>query len=422
MPRVLTDFDELDLGGLVRAGDTVVWGQACAEPQSLTERLMDQRADIGRFRCFLGIPATTTVRPEHADHVSFVSYCGSGSNRALYDTGVLDVLPCHYSALPALLTTGPLHADVVLVQLPPPDEHGYYVLGLADDYFAAAIDNARVVIAEINDQAPRTPGARKLTDDDLDVVVHTSRPPAEVAQREPDAVTEAIAANAAALIDDGATLQFGIGALPEAVLGALGDRSDLGVHSGLLNDTVANLMASGAVTNKRKSLDPGRSVAGFLMGSSKLFGYADHNPRIDLRSTTYTHDPAVLAAQDHFVAINSALEVDLSGQINAEMSNGRYVGAVGGAADFLRGAARSQGGLPMVVLPAAARGRSAIVSRLCGPVSTSRADAGIVVTEFGVADLRGQPMSERRRRLIEIAHPDHRASLEAVAETGEDRA
>lgn len=416
MPEVFDGTSELDLTRYIRAGDLVVWGQACAEPLSLTELLMEQRAEIGRFRCFLGIPASATVRPEHADHVSLASYCGSGANRALHQAGVLDVLPCHYSALPSLLSGGALHADVVLVQVSPRDRYGRHSLGLASDYIAAALATARVVIAEINDQVPRTLGSPTLSQDDFDVVVRTSRPPAEVAPRPSGPVTARIAANVAGLIEDGATLQFGIGALPEAVLAALADRRHLGVHSGLVNDSAADLMAAGVITNERKTVDSGKSVTGLLMGTRKLFDFAEGNPAIELRETGYTHHPEVLAAQDCLVAVNSALEVDVSGQVNAETAGDDYVGAVGGAVDFLRGAARARGGLPIIALPATAGGRSRIASALSGPVSTARSDAGLVVTEFGVADLRGQPLSVRRERLIAIAHPDHRPALDAVAD------
>ncbi|TDC99513.1 acetyl-CoA hydrolase/transferase family protein [Saccharopolyspora terrae] len=413
---VLRGIDELDYVDFVRPGDMVLWGQACAEPLSLTEALMRQRSEVGPIRCFVGIPASRTIRPEFADHASFVSYCGSGGNRQLHSAGALDVVPVHYSTLPHLVSDGPLRADVVLLQLPPADEEGRYSLGLADDYIARAIGTARVVIAEINDQVPQTHCSRTLASEELDVLVHTSRLPAELPSREVDVLTQEVAANVAGLIEDGATLQFGIGALPEAVLAALSDRRDLGVHSGLLNDAAVDLMEAGVITNARKSLDRGHAVAGLLMGTRRLFGFAHRNPAVWLRGTGYTHAPEVLAAQDHLVAINSALEVDLSGQVNAELVGSDYVGAVGGAADFLRGAARSRGGVPVVALPSTAGGSSRIVAKLSGPVSTARADAGFVVTEFGVADLRGQPLRARQERMLAIAHPDHRRTLEEAVE------
>jgi acyl-CoA hydrolase len=415
-PVELDGIDDLDLSQFVRAGDTVLWGQACAEPLTLTERLIAQRAAIGQFRCFLGIPASDTVRPEHADHVRFVSYCGTGTNAALLRAGALDVLPAHYSALPGLLAEGPLRADVVLLQLPPADSRGRYSPGLASDYLMAAIETARVVIAEVSDQVPRTSSARHLTGADLDVVVHTSRSPAEFASRPADATGRQVARHVAGLIEDGATLQFGIGALPAAVLDELFDRRGLGVHSGLLNDAAADLMRAGVLTNEHKTLDRGQAVAGCLIGTSRLFTFADRNPAVLLRDTGYTHNPEVLAAQDRLVAINSAVEVDLSGQVNAELAGGQYVGAVGGGADFLRGAARSRGGVPVVALPSTAGPASRIVAELSGPVSAARSDAGFVVTEYGVADLRGQPLRVRRERMLAIAHPDHRRALEEVTE------
>ncbi|WP_020497526.1 MULTISPECIES: acetyl-CoA hydrolase/transferase family protein [Sciscionella] len=409
-------LEQLDLAHYVHDGDTIVWGQACAEPCSLTELLVRQRAEIGSVRCFVGIPATRTMLAEHADHIRFVSYCASGANRELAEAGVLDVLPVHYSTLPQLLSTGSLHADVVMLQLPPADESGRYSLGLADDYVSAAIGTARVVIAEVNDRLPWICGARTLDTGELDVVVHTSRAPAQLPTRRGNETMRSIAAHAADLIGDGATLQFGIGALPEAVLAELTDRRALGIHSGLLNDTAAELMEAGVVTNERKNIDSGKTVAGVLMGTTKLFRFAERNSAVVVRETGYTHDPAVLAGQDRFTAINSAVEVDLTGQVNAESVSGRYVGAVGGSADFLRGAARSRGGVPIVVLPATAGANSRIVTRLSGPVSVARSDAAVIVTEFGVADLRGQPLRARQEHMLAIAHPEHRRALEAAIE------
>ena len=411
--------EDVDFARYVRPGDTVVWGQACSEPTSLVEGLLAQRARIGRFRCFLGLSAGHTVRPEHADHICFVSYTGNGANRALYRAGELDILPCHYAQLPSVLTDGALAADVVLVQLSPPDARGRHSLGLGTDYLPAVLARARVVIAEVNRQVSWTEGPT-VPHDALTVVVTVDRPPLEYRRPEIGAVERQIAARVAELVEDGATLQLGLGAVPDAVLGALTGHRDLGVHSGQIGDGVAELMRAGVITNARKTLDAGRTVAGLLMGSAELFGFAAHNPAIALRETGYTHDPDVLAAQDRLVAINSAIEVDLSGQVNAEMAGSDYVGAVGGAVDFLRGARRSRGGLPIIALPSTAGRRSRIVTRLSGPVSTARSDAGVIVTEFGVADLRGLPLRARRERLIAIAHPDHRAALDAGRATEEE--
>ena len=412
----MIDSDEVDFADFVRPGDVIVWGQACAEPVTLVGRLLDQRANLGGVTCFIGIPAANSVRPEHADHIRFVSYCGTGSNRALADAGVLDIYPGNYSTLPTLLTEGPLAADVVLVQCSPADDAGRYSLGLADDYFSAATDSARVVVAEVNDQVPFTHGARYLTAADIDVAVRVSRTPAEVPAARSTGEAQQIAKNVASLVADGSTLQFGIGAIPDAVLNELLECNDLGIHSGLLTDSGVELIERGVVTNARKTNDTGVSVTGLLHGTRRLFDFADHNPAIELRPTMYTHNAAVLAATPALVAINSAIEVDLTGQCNAEVAAGRYVGAVGGGGDFLRGAARSAGGVPVVALPSTAGGRTRIVSRLSGPVSASRADAGVFVTEYGIADLRGLPLSERRKAMIAIAHPDHRDRLtEAVA-------
>ncbi|WP_245714178.1 acetyl-CoA hydrolase/transferase family protein [Nocardia vaccinii] len=377
----------------------------------MTELLLAQRADLGGITCFIGIPAADTVKPEHADHVRFVSYCGTGTNRRLAADGALEVYPGHYSTLPEFVS----NADVVLVQCAPPDAHGRHSLGLADDYLTAAIDNARVVIAEVNERMPATPGARYLTTSDIDIVVPTARPVAESPAAPVTPEMAAIGSHVAALVPDGATLQFGIGSVPEAVLGALGIRNDLGIHSGILTDAAVDLMDKGVVTNARKTTDRDIAVAAVLIGTERLFDYVHLNPAVSLRPIPYTHDPERLAAQHRFVAINSAIEVDLTGQVNSEVAGGRYVGAVGGGGEFLRAAARSEGGVPIIALPATAGPRSRIVDRLSGPVSIARSDAGVVVTEFGVADLRGLPLSERRERMIAIAHPDHREALRAEA-------
>ena len=404
-----------DLAPWVRPGDTVVWGQATAEPRTLTQALVAQRHAFARLRVFVGIGASPTLQPEHADAFDFVGYSASGTHRALADAGVLDILPCHYSQLPELLRDGPLRIDVVMLQVSPPDAQGRHSLGLAQEYLLAALDAARVVMAEVHPDVPWVHGARTLQAADIDLLVHATYAPLDAATGTPGPVEQAITRHVASLVDDGATLQLGIGNVPEAVLAALHDRRDLGLHTGAAGDGVAALAQAGVLTNARKSIDPGVSVAGLLMGGARLRQWAHCNPALELRGTEYTHDAAVLASIDRLVAINSAIEVDVTGQVNAEVAGGVYVGAVGGAIDFLRGAARSKGGLPIVALPATAKGKTRIVAQLSGPVSTPRADAGLFVTEHGIADLRGQPLARRVRRLIDIASPEHREDLERQA-------
>jgi len=408
----VSDIGSVDLGRCMRPGDLVVWGQGCAEPLSLTEALAGQRDQLGGVRCFTGVSRSPTVRAENCDYLSFVSYTAAGANRALADAGVLEILPVHYSELPRVLAEGPLRADVLVLSLPPAGPDGTFGLGLGADYVATLIGRARTVIGEVNDQVPDIGCDRRLRRDEIDVLVHVSRPLPEYPLAPARGVEDAIAGYIAGLIPDGATIQLGIGSIPSAVASRLRGHRDLGVHSGVITDAVADLIAAGVVTGARKSLDPGIVVTGFLMGSRALISLAAANRSTELRDTRYTHDPAVLAAQRRLVAINSATEVDLTGQVNSETAAGRYVGAVGGATDFLRGAARSDGGVPVIALPSTAGPASRIVAHLSGPVSQARADAGVIVTEYGVADLRGLTLSERRERMLAIAHPDHRAALE----------
>lgn len=407
--------DSLDLSAIVRPGDNVMWGQASAEPLPLTQAMMAQRHAIGRCNVFLGVTYSDTLKPEYADCVSFSAYCGAGGNRVLAKAGKLDILPVHYSQLPGLIQSGRLKVDVLMLQLAPADAAGNYSLSMAHEYLIPALDAARVVIAEVNDQAPWTFGERPVCEDDLDYIVRTSRPPLELRHPQPGEAELGVARHVAGLVEDGATLQFGLGALPEAILSALAGRRDLGIHSGAIGDKAADLMEAGVITNARKSIDRGVTVAGVMFGSRRIQQFCHRNPAVQFRSNAYTHNPEVLARIERFAALNTAIEVDLSGQINAETAGGVYVGAVGGALDFLRGAHRSKGGLPIVALPSTAGKASRIVAKLSAPVSTPRSDAGFIVTEYGVADLRGAPLSERPRRMIAIAHPDFREQLERDA-------
>nr|WP_248311514.1 acetyl-CoA hydrolase/transferase C-terminal domain-containing protein [Bosea sp. ASV33] len=408
-----TTVEALDLPALIRPGSMVCWGQASAEPLTLTRALMARRAEIGRFDVFVGMGWSETADPAFADQVRFYSYCATGSNRRLAAAGCLDIIPSHYSSLPRLLAP---RVDVLLLQLAPPDAEGRYSMAAACEYLRPLVDSARLVIAEVNDQAPATPSLHGLTAADIDIIVHSSRPLATMPSPAPGAAEKAIGQVIAGLVEDGAVLQVGLGSLPESVLLALSGHRDLGVHSGLMTDGMAELIERGVITNARKPVDAGVSVTGLLAGSRRLTDLAHRNPAFALHETAYTHDLNVLARLDRFTTINAAVEVDLTGQINAEEVAGRYVGAVGGAPDFLRGAHLAARGRPIIALPATAKGRdgpvSRIVATLGGPVSTSRGDAGIIVTEYGSADLRGLSLPERRARMIAIAAPEFHEELE----------
>jgi len=405
-----------DLSKVIRPGDGVLWGQGTAEPKTLVAAFLEQRAAYAGASAFLGINYSDLVRPEHADHLTFSAYCGAGHNRALIDAGIADVHPHPYSRFGDLIRNGKIRADVVLVQVSPPNEQGEYSLGLSAEYLIPALSRARAVVAEINDQVPWTHTERRLLATDFALSLRSSRPPAAMPGAPARQRERRIAAHAAPYIPDGATLEFGLGAVPDAILAALGTRRDLAVHSGSIGDGVVDLMTQGVITNARKPIDTGKTVGGVLLGTRKLFNFAHRNPQIELRSSDYTHAATVLARLPTFVAINSAVEVDLSGQVNAEVANRAYVGAVGGALDFIRAANASDGGVSLVCLPSAAGSKaSRIVARLAGPVATPRSEAGVFVTEHGAADLRGLPVRARVAKMIAIADPAFRESLECEA-------
>jgi acyl-CoA hydrolase len=417
MPQELSAAN-LDFASIIRPGDHVVWGQGPGEAQTLVEKLVEQRARLGGIAAFVGgLSYSPIVRPEHADHIEFTAYGAIGELRKLKQAGVLRLIPCHLSQLTRYLREGIIGSDVVFLQLSPPDSSGEYSYSTANDYMQAAMTQARVVIAEVNDQAPWTWCDSFPPMDRIDYIVRVSRPPVMAQARPIGRIEEGIAYHVCKYIEDGTTIQIGIGAIPDAILGAVGDRRDLGFHCGLISDRVADLMEQGVITNRRKALDPGTSIAGGLIGTRRLFAFADHNRAIRLMSFDCTHNAGILARQGKIIAINSAIEVDLTGQINAEVASGQYVGAIGGQGDFVRGVQLSPEGRSVIALPSTARNEqvSRIVSRLSGPVTTARGDADLIATEHGIAELRGQPIAERIRRMIAIAHPAFREQLERDA-------
>jgi acyl-CoA hydrolase len=379
----------MQLAEWIRPGDGVIFGQACAEPQTLVEALVAQRAAYSGATLFMGVNWSGTVEPEHADHLRLTAYCGSGHNRKLADAGVLDIHPHPYSQLATLIRQRKIKADVVLIQVSPPNAEGEYSLGLSAEYLVPALEVCRTVIAEVNDRVPWTFSDRLLKKSDFAAMLEASREPVALPYGAPGPQELAIARNALDFIADGATIETGLGALPDAVLQLLGERKDLRIHSGSVGDGAVALMEKGVVAEAQ---------GGTLMGTRKLFDFARENPKLRLRSIEYTHNARVLGGIERFVAVNSAIEVDYTGQVNAEVARGSYLGAVGGALDFVRAANQSPGGVSLMLLPAAR-----IAEKLQGPVATPRSEAGVVVTERGAADLRGCTLRERIERMRAIA-------------------
>ncbi len=411
-PPILRSED-LDLAAFVRPGDVVVCGQGTAEPLTLTRRLVARKDDIGPFTCWLGVGLSDTFAPERSAGIAFRAYGAIGTNAALSRAGRLDVLPWHYSSLERAFATGVLRADVVLLQLaPPPPGRSGYSLGLANDYVAAAARSARVVLAEINPDVPWTHGSALPAEIRPHAFVRADAPPQELRPSRFGDVETRIARLVAELVPEGACLQFGVGAVPVAAMSGLGDHRALSIHSGVIGDVCVDLIESGAVTNARKPFDRGVTVTNTVLGTRRLFDHVHDNPAVAVRPASHTHDHATLARIGDVRAINSGVEIDLTGQVNAEVAGGAYVGAVGGLNDFVRGALASPGGRSIIALPASALGGTAsrIVTRV-DTVTVPRSDADLVVTEHGVADLRGATLAERAARLIAIAAPAFREDL-----------
>lgn len=402
-----------DLTSLVPSGSLLISGQTLGEPVALLDHLFDTMSPSLELTLFTGM-SLTDVLTRAPSGVQMSSFVGLGTNRDLVDQGRMQLIPMHMSDLPPAISGGALRPDVALVLVSPPDEQGMCSLGVTSDYIWSAASAARVVLAEVNDCVPRIAGDTMLPFDRFDATITANRPLPEQSRVAPSDRERLIAARVATLVADGSCIQIGVGRLGEAVLEAIGGRRDLGVHSGMVGDTVLEMMRDGVITNACKFHDEGITVAGSILGSGHGVALAARQPNLRLRSVTYTHDPGVIGALDRFVCINSALEVDLLGQVNSEVAGGRYVGAIGGAVDYLRGAARSSRGRSVVALPATAGSASRIVPTV-QRVTALRADVDAVVTEYGVAELRGATQGQRVGRLVDVAAPEHRDELRRAA-------
>lgn len=432
----------------VQSGQRVFVQGACATPTTLTEALVARGEEVRGVEIVhlhtYGPASYTDAR--WSGHFLLRALFVAENTRQAVAEGRASYTPVFLSDVPDLFASGGnLPVDVAFIQVSPPDAHGFCSLGPSVDVARAAVDSARVVVALVNDQVPRTHGDGFLHISDITYAVRHDAPLYEV---EPPVLSEthrAVGRNVAELIDDGATLQLGIGSIPDAVLQALGDRRDLGIHSEMFSDGVLDLVERGVITGARKHLDRGKIVACFVIGSRRLLDFIDDNPLVELRPANYTNDTQIIRQFDHMVAVNSALQVDLTGQVCAESVGTRVYSGVGGQMDFLRGAALARGGRPIIALPATTRlpastngtrvelecsapelrvpvdESNALISRIVpllspgSAVTTTRAHVQYVVTEYGIAELHGRDLAERARSLIAIAAPQFRDQLTRAA-------
>ncbi|HEX3537567.1 MAG TPA: acetyl-CoA hydrolase/transferase C-terminal domain-containing protein [Stellaceae bacterium] len=408
----------LDFAKLIREGETVGWAEATAEPVLLTRMLNAQAPRCPPFRLFFALTFGTEFSPDHPN-VTVTAFGGGGAGRRFFARGAANLIPANISNLCDLVASGRVPINIVLIQVIGPDSVGRYSAGIGIEHLQDAMPKARLVIAQVNPELPWTEGDTVIEPGLIDILVPAAHPVMKLPARPAGPVEQAIAGHIAALVPDRATIELGIGAIPEEAARALGGKKGLGIHSGAIGGGVMELIESGAVDNRYKEIDPGVTVALMLMGSRRLYAWADRNSKLVMRGPRYTHDALVLGNFRRFVAINGALEVDLTGQVNAETASGRHVGLVGGQMDFVRAANRAPEGRSIIALPAASRNRkrSRIVARLDdGVVTTPRAEADCVVTEFGIAELRGRTLAERARALIAVADPAFRDELLRASE------
>ena len=414
--RVERDIAAIDFATIVRPGDRVLVGQGAAEPLTLTRQLVAQKDRIGPFEIFFGPLHSDTFTDERTAGIRFSSYGAIGRAGLLSRNGRLDIVREPYGRLAEAFASGAQKADVVLIQLAAP-LRGSLSFGLANDYLVAAARRARMVVAEINPDVPWTHGAEVPADFPLHLCVQAMYPPLDIAPSPLSETEEQIAAHVGRLVPNGAVLEFGVGAVPDAILAGLTQHRDLGIHSGLLTERAIDLIECGGVTNAQKTFDRGVTIANILFGTARLRAYAHDNPAIRVVPPSYTHGLSVLRRIENFTAINSAIEVDLSGRVNSETADGSYLGGLGGLPDFIAGANAAPGGRAIIALPATARsGQSRIVAEVA-TVSVEADAANLVVTEWGVAELRGCDRNERARRMIAIAAPQFR---DALARHGRD--
>jgi 4-hydroxybutyrate CoA-transferase len=404
----------------IKSGDRVVVGHACGEPQALIEALVARSPEFKDVEIvhMVAMGPAKYAQPGQEKSFRHNALFVGGSTRKAVEEKRADFTPCFFSEIPRLFKNNILPVDVALIQITPPDEQGFCSYGVSADYTKTAAECAKIVIAQVNNYLPHTGGAR-IHLDAIHFIVEQDEPLIELKPPQIGDIEKAIGENVASLISDGATLQLGIGAIPDAVLLFLTDKKDLGIHSEMFSDGVVVLAEAGVITNRKKTINTGKFMAAFLMGTKRLYDFVNHNPDVELQSVDYINDPYIIGQHENMISINSALQVNLMGEVNAEMIGRRQFSAVGGQVDFIRGASRSLQGKSIIALPSTASGGK--ISRITceldrgAAVTTSRNDVHYVVTEYGLADLRGRSLGQRAKALIAISHPDFRESLTTEA-------
>ena len=401
----------------VQSGMRVYIQPGCAEPETLVEALIQRAPHVQDVEIvhMMTMGCAPYVAPEMAGHFRHNAMFIGSNVRAAINDGRADYTPIYLSEIEGLFESGSMPIEVALIEVSPPDSHGFCSFGVGVDTTLTAAKCARYVVAQVNDNMPRTYGDSFIHVSDIDALVESSRPLCALTKSVVSDLQIAIARNVASLIEDGAVLQTGIGGIPDAVLPMLMDRKDLAVHSELVSDGVIPLIEAGVLTGARKNFKPRKIILGFALGSKRLFEFVDNNPIFEFHPTAYTNDPALIARNDKMVAINSALQIDLTGQVCSDSIGNQFYSGIGGQVDFLRGASRSKGGKPIIAISSTAK--QGTISRIVptldpgAGVVTSRGLVRYIVTEYGIAYLHGKSIRERAKALIEIAHPDFRSEL-----------
>jgi 4-hydroxybutyrate CoA-transferase len=406
---------ELAIQNIV-SGNRVVFGHAIGEPTVLVNELMSQKDRLNHVEIvhMVALGESKYCLPEMKKHFFHNSlFAGAGSRKALRERRA-EYTPAFFSEIPRLFRDKILPVDVALIQLSPPDEHGYLSFGVSVDYTMQAAQSARIVIAEVNKQMPRTFGA-KIHISQIDNIVETNHPLIEIPLPKISDVEQKIGQYIASLVPDKANLQLGIGAIPDAVLNFLLEKKDLGIHSEMISDGVVDLYEKGVITNKYNNLNPGKFTLTFLMGTKRLYDFVNNNPKVEMYPVDYTNNVTIASKVERLISINSAIQVDLFGQVCSDTIGYQQYSGVGGQVDFVRASSLSPGGKSIIALPSTNKKQtlSRIVSKLdegaC--VTTSRNDVHYVVTEYGIANLRGKTVTQRAMNLIKIAHPKFRDQL-----------